>query len=339
MTARQVASVRTPQDVLRRAGLAEGAVRRVVARLGGGLTYTHAMSLAAFYQRLVEGGVPSAAADEIAAAQSPSGTSRPHDQADAVVSFVDRATRRGMEPTAAVAAAVALWTQDPQRASEAAESILTARERADASRPTPVGLPEPAPIREAMKERRSMSDQEKRNGTEREREKLERERERLEREREKLERLQEEMEARIEHQQERLEELEDELEAREEELDEREEELEGLEVEGAEGMREMLDVVSERIPNLMRGIQDTVYSPENLKKTSDALVGFFKSLVDAGMDPDEAAEMTKLQMIHMQNQGFLTAAPLRRSSHVRFRRPVRPSPPTEPEEPAQEEES
>jgi chromosome segregation ATPase len=180
-----------------------------------------------------------------------------------------------------------------------------------------------------------MTDHEKRNGVEAERAKLEKERERLEQEREKIEKLQEEMEARIERQEERLEEMENELDAREEELDGREEELEGLEVEGAEGIREVLDVVSERIPSLMRGIQETVYSAENLKKTSDALVGFFKNLVDAGMDEDEAAEMTKLQMMFIQSQGHLTASPSQRGIRTRRARPPRPARPADPAEPAE----
>ncbi len=331
MTNLRVAPGRTPLDVLRATGMTEGAASHVAARCDGGLTYAAAMNLAAFYQRLVDGGIPAAAADAIAAAQSPSGTSRPHDQADAVVSFVEQARQRGMDPSAAVAAAVTRWTDRSEIALPAGDCVSPPRRsRAD--------IPAPAPVPTPERERRSMTDHEKRNGVEAERAKLEKERERLEQEREKIEKLQEEMEARIERQEERLEEMENELDAREEELDGREEELEELEVEGAEGIREVLDVVSERIPNLMRGIQETVYSPENLKKTSDALVGFFKNLVDAGMDSYEATEMTKMQMLVMQKQGFLTAEPLQHLA--RFRpgrrpRPARPADPAGPAEPAE----
>ena len=335
----QAASAHTPQDVLCSAGMPEHAVRRVAAEHEDGLSYASAMGLAAFYQRLVSGGIPTAAASEIAAAQPPRGMSQPHDQADAVVAFVDRALKRGMEPTEAIAAAVALWTQDPRRAPETAESILAPSGPGGPGRPTPIHISGPVLIHGVTSERRSMADQEKRNGAERERERLEREREKLEQEREKLERLQEEMQERIERQQERLEELEDQLDAREDELEEREQEIEELEVEGAEGVREVLDVVSERIPNLMRGIQETVYSPENLKKTSDALVTFFKNLVDAGMDSDEAAEMTKMQMLAMQQPRFLTAGPLRRTTRVRPGRPSRAGRPGRPSRPAESAEA
>jgi chromosome segregation ATPase len=157
-----------------------------------------------------------------------------------------------------------------------------------------------------------MVDLEKRNGAEsaarlekererleREREALEREREKLEREREKVERAQEEMETRLERQEERLEQIEEELDAREEALDEAEE---GLEVEGIEGIREMLDVVSDRIPHLLRGIQESVYSPEQLKATAEAFASFYKTLVDSGMPAHVAAELTRQHFDNLQAQ-------------------------------------
>ncbi|MDD5264062.1 MAG: hypothetical protein PHU43_04405 [Candidatus Bipolaricaulis sp.] len=344
MTDPRVAAGRTPFDVLRATGMTEGAASRAAAHCNGRFTYADAMNLAAFYERLVDGGIPATAADAIAAAQSPSGTSRPHDQADAVVSFVEQARQQGMNSEAAVAAAVTRWTGRSEIALPAGDCVSPPRRsRAD--------IPARESIPTTERKGRSMTDHEKRNGVEaerakleKERERLEKERERLEQEREKLEKLQEEMEARIERQEERLEEMENELDAREEELDGREEELEELEVEGAEGIREVLDVVSERIPNLMRGIQETVYSPENLKKTSDALVGFFKNLVDAGMDSYEATEMTKMQMLVMQKQGFLTAEPLQHLTRFRPGRrprpaaPAAPAGPAEPAEPAEPKE-
>jgi hypothetical protein len=96
-----------------------------------------------------------------------------------------------------------------------------------------------------------------------------------------------------------LEQIEEELDAREEALDEAEE---GLEVEGIEGIREMLDVVSDRIPHLMRGIQESVYSPEQLKATAEAFASFYKTLVDSGMPAHVAAEMTRQHFDNLQSQ-------------------------------------
>lgn len=344
MTTVQTSPARGPLDVLRSANMAEDGVRRAVARHGDGLSYALAMNLAAAYQRLVAGGIPCEAAIRIVVAQPAGGVSRPHDQADAVVAFVERAVGQGMDRPAAIAAAVELWARDPHGPREVVNPILASRGGRETDATGRGDHPGHTPIREIAGVRRNMTDQEKRNGTElerlkleKERERLEHEREKLELEREKLERLQEQMEERIERQQERLEELEDELEAREEELEEREEELEGLEVEGAEGIREVLDVVSERIPNLMRGIQETVYSPEHLKKTSDAIATFYKNLVDAGMDEDQAAEMTKMQMVFMQTQSGLGTTPPRgaRIRHSRPPRPARPARSTRSEEPAE----
>ena len=338
MTLAPTRPVRGPLDVLRSANMAEDAVRRAVARHGEGLSFTRAMNLAAAYERLVAGGIPCEAATQIVLSQPAGALCRPRDEADAVIAFVERAIGQGVDRPAAIEAAIELWTRDSQGAPEAGGPALAFHGDGEVDAPCRGHAPAHAPVREAMRVRRNMIDQEKRNGFEAERAKLEKERERLEHEREKLERLQEEMEERIERQQERLEELEDELEAREEELDEREEELEEFEVEGVEGVREVLDVVSERIPNLIRGIQETVYSPENLKKTSDALVTFFKNLVDAGMAASEAAEMTKMQMLAMQHLGLLTSGPLRRVSRMRPGRPPRPGRPDRPSRPAKAEE-
>jgi chromosome segregation ATPase len=169
-----------------------------------------------------------------------------------------------------------------------------------------------------------MVDSDKRNGTEsagrlekererleREREALEREREKLEREREKVERAQEEMETRLERQEERLEQLEEELEAREEALDDAAEELE---VEGIEGIREMLDVVSDRIPHLMRGMHESVYSPEQVQATAQAFASFYKTLVDSGMPDVLAAEMTRQHFDNLQSQMQMQMKP-RKSKH------------------------
>lgn len=154
-----------------------------------------------------------------------------------------------------------------------------------------------------------------REAVERERERVEREREKLERQRLKLERLQQEMEARLQRQEERLEELEEELEEREEEL---EEAAEGLNIEGVEGIREMLDVVSERIPHIVRDIQERVYAPDRLKETAEAFASFYRTLVDAGMPAHAAADLTRDHFANLQTQTGVGA----RHARSRTRRDV-----------------
>ena len=144
---------------------------------------------------------------------------------------------------------------------------------------------------------------------ENDRSKLERERQQLQKEREQLEKLRDEMDAR----EERLEELED----LEDELDDHEEELED-----AESVREILDVVSERIPNLMRGINDALATPEAMENMAKSLAVYHRTLIDAGMDQDLASRLTTIQASAMNH--MVAGHGLR---HIR---PASPTPPTPP---------
>jgi len=154
-----------------------------------------------------------------------------------------------------------------------------------------------------------------RHDIERERERLEREREALEAERKRLEELQEELEAR----QEQLEDVEDRLEDLQDELDAHEEDLED-----AESVKELLDVVSQGIPGVVRGIQEAVYSPEQSKQMALSIAEFYKTLVDAGIPDHQAQGLTHSHMGNLQ-------ATMRRTAHVRL---PDMSPPPTPAEPA-----
>lgn len=143
-----------------------------------------------------------------------------------------------------------------------------------------------------------------------------REREQLRQEREQLEKLRDEMDAR----EEKLEEMEDQLEDLEDELDDHEEELED-----AESVRELLDVVSERIPTLMRGINDAMYTPEAMENMAKSLSTYYRTLVDAGMDQDLASRLTTIQASEMNR--MVTGHGLR---HIRSASPPPPKPPIGP---------
>lgn len=158
--------------------------------------------------------------------------------------------------------------------------------------------------RERLEREREGLDRE-REKLDRERERADREREKLDREREKLDQMQEALEERLERQEERLQELEDELEERMEALDEAASELddfEGIEVEGIEGVREMLDAVTDRMPRIMRGIQETIYAPERLQATAEAYAGFYKTLKESGMPDHVAADLTQRHFEDLQRQ-------------------------------------
>ena len=158
-----------------------------------------------------------------------------------------------------------------------------------------------------------------RQETEIERQRVEMERQKLEMERQKLEQLRQELDQR----ENKLEKLEDRLEDLEDELDDQEEE-----VEDAESVRDLLDVVSEKIPTLMRGIDDALITPEVMKKKAESLAMYYKTLVDAGMDKGIAESMAMVQASEMNRMvhGY-------RAHHVRPRHPTRPTSPTPPTPP------
>jgi chromosome segregation ATPase len=137
------------------------------------------------------------------------------------------------------------------------------------------------------KERRQAQD-----AVERTRAELEAERRRLEQERERLERLREELEER----QGKLEDRQDELDDREDQIEDLEEELEDLEeLESPEEVREVLDIVSARIPGIMKDVQSALYSVESLEKMGEAIGAFYRKLVDSGVPEEQAAQLTMVQ--------------------------------------------
>ncbi|MCX6099624.1 MAG: hypothetical protein NTX69_06385 [Candidatus Bipolaricaulota bacterium] len=344
--------VTTAGAVLRVAGIAEDRIRELAARGDRPLTTARAMSLAAFYERLVEDGLSKQEAGTLLAGLAGTDVSVPRAHADAIAALIRRLTEAGMARNEAwrpaegsvgkkTAAVIALaeemgsmtrirWAAGtpPATASSVVGSFASCSTEAAESARAPNERARPRWVQHSDhrvdKGGEDMVDSEKRNGAEsagrlekererleREREALEREREKLEREREKVERAQEEMETRLERQEERLEQLEEELEAREEALDDAAEELE---VEGIEGIREMLDVVSDRIPHLMRGMHESVYSPEQVQATAQAFASFYKTLVDSGMPDVLAAEMTRQHFDNLQSQMQMQMKP-RKSKH------------------------
>jgi len=68
-----------------------------------------------------------------------------------------------------------------------------------------------------------------------------------------------------------------------------------------EELREVLGVVSERVPALIRGIRDVLYSREAAESMAEAVATFYKKLVDAGVPPKEALEMAKGYMIDLRS--------------------------------------
>jgi hypothetical protein len=64
------------------------------------------------------------------------------------------------------------------------------------------------------------------------------------------------------------------------------------EIPDPEKIKEILDVVSEKIPGLLRELSGLLYSPQSAKQYAEAAAMFYKELIQAGMSPDQAYTLT-----------------------------------------------
>jgi hypothetical protein len=76
----------------------------------------------------------------------------------------------------------------------------------------------------------------------------------------------------------------------------------------AEDIKEILDVVAEKIPDLLEKLSDILYSQENAAKYGDAVATFYKRLIDAGMEPDQAFELTEKYMSSLSPMSAMSDA-------------------------------
>lgn len=64
------------------------------------------------------------------------------------------------------------------------------------------------------------------------------------------------------------------------------------EIPDPEKIKEILDVVSEKVPGLLKELSNILYSPESAKQYAEAAAIFYKELKNAGMSEAEAYELT-----------------------------------------------
>ena len=57
-------------------------------------------------------------------------------------------------------------------------------------------------------------------------------------------------------------------------------------------IKEILDVVSEKIPGLLKELSSLLYSPQSAKQYAEAAATFYKELKNAGMKEEQAYELT-----------------------------------------------
>jgi hypothetical protein len=79
-------------------------------------------------------------------------------------------------------------------------------------------------------------------------------------------------------------------------------------MEDAQEIKEILDVVSEKVPKLLEEITDALFSPEKAEKFGETVAKFYKSMIDSGMNPDQAFELTQKFMDSASPGGMITQA-------------------------------
>jgi hypothetical protein len=63
-----------------------------------------------------------------------------------------------------------------------------------------------------------------------------------------------------------------------------------------EKIKEILDVVSEKIPGLLKQLSELLYGPKSAKQYAEAAAIFYKELKNAGMTDEQAFELTRQYM-------------------------------------------
>ncbi len=76
----------------------------------------------------------------------------------------------------------------------------------------------------------------------------------------------------------------------------------------AADVKEILNVVSEKIPALLNSLADVLYGKEQSVKYGQAVAGFYKSLKESGMTDEQAYELTKQYMSAMNLGGMIGQA-------------------------------
>ena len=63
-----------------------------------------------------------------------------------------------------------------------------------------------------------------------------------------------------------------------------------------ETIKEILDIVSDKIPGLLKNLSSLLYGPDSAKNYASAAAIFYKELKNAGMNDEQAFELTSQYM-------------------------------------------
>lgn len=63
-----------------------------------------------------------------------------------------------------------------------------------------------------------------------------------------------------------------------------------------EKIKDILNVVSDKVPDLLKQLSEILYSPDQAKNFGESVSTFYNKLKEAGMDDKQAFELTKQYM-------------------------------------------
>ncbi len=72
-------------------------------------------------------------------------------------------------------------------------------------------------------------------------------------------------------------------------------------VKNVDDLKEVLSIVAEQVPGLVRGLRDVIYSAEAAGNMADSVATFYKKLVEAGIPREDAMGMARDYMINMRD--------------------------------------
>ena len=72
-------------------------------------------------------------------------------------------------------------------------------------------------------------------------------------------------------------------------------------VKDIDDLKDVLGVVTDKVPGILRGLRDVLYSKDAAENMADAVATFYTKLVEAGIPKDQAMDMTKGYMINLRD--------------------------------------
>jgi len=71
-------------------------------------------------------------------------------------------------------------------------------------------------------------------------------------------------------------------------------------IRSVEDVREILEVVSDQVPGLLKGLRNVIYSKEAAENMADAVSTFYTKLVDAGIAKEDALDMARGYVLNLR---------------------------------------